>query len=61
MKITRVVLIAAVVAASLSAESEPMEKATVIVCIESDPHIPSGTLLLASEMFAGIGVRIDWR
>ena len=31
------------------------------VCIESDPHIPQGTLPLASKMFASIGVRIDWR
>jgi hypothetical protein len=60
MKITGVVMIAAA-GASLWAESEPRQKATVTVCIESDPHIPPGTLRLASKMFASIGVRIDWR
>jgi hypothetical protein len=61
MKITGVVVIAAVAGASLWAESEPKQKATVTVCIESDPHILTGTLPWASEMFAAIGVRIDWR
>ena len=62
MKITGVVVIAAVASASLRArESEPGQKATVTVCIESDPHMPQGTLPLASKMFASIGVRIDWR
>lgn len=61
MKITRVGAIAAVAGASLWAESAPMQRATVVVCIESDPNIMRGTLQLASEIFAGIGVRIDWR
>ena len=61
MKITGVVVIAAVAGARLWAEIEPGQKATLTVCIESDPYMPSGALPLASKMFASIGVRIDWR
>jgi hypothetical protein len=61
MKITSIVVIAAVAGARLWAESEPGQKATLTVCIESDPYMPSGALPLTSKMFASIGVRIDWR
>jgi hypothetical protein len=62
MKITGVVVTAAMAVASVWADqSTTVQQATVIVCIDSDPHIPVGTLPLASEMFARIGVRIDWR
>jgi hypothetical protein len=52
---------AAMAGASLWArQSVPAPRATVTVCIESDPHVPMGTRGWASEMFASIGVRIDW-
>jgi len=62
MKITRVVAMAAMAGASLWArQSVAAPQATVTVCIESDPHVLMGVRPLASEMFANIGVRIDWR
>ena len=62
MKITGVVVTAAMALGSVWADqSTTAQEATVIVCIDSDPHIPLGTLSLASEMFARIGVRIHWR
>lgn len=62
MKIMGVVAMAAVAGASLSAgENAAAPEATVIVCMETDRNIPGGTRELASEMFASIGVRIDWR
>jgi hypothetical protein len=62
MKITGVVVTAAMAVASVWADqSTTVQQATVTVCIDSDPHIPAGTLPLTSEMFARIGVRIDWR
>jgi hypothetical protein len=61
MKITSVVAMAAMAGASLWArQGEAAPQATVTVCMESDPHVPMGTRGWASEMFASIGVRIDW-
>ena len=62
MKTTRLVAMAAVAGASLCAgQSAEVPQATVTVCMESDPHVLTGVQPLASEMFASIGVRIDWR
>jgi hypothetical protein len=61
MKITRVVAMAALTVASLWARHRVAPpQATVTVCIESDPHAPMRTRGWVSEMFARIGVRIDW-
>ena len=62
MKITGVVVTAAMAVASVWADqSTTVQQATVTVCIDSEPNIPPGTRALASTMFARIGVRIDWR
>jgi hypothetical protein len=62
MKIVSVVAMAAMAGATLCARQKvAAPQATVTVCMESDPHVPMGTRGWASEMFASIGVRIDWR
>jgi hypothetical protein len=62
MKTTRLVAMVAMAGASLCAgQNATAQKATVTVCIESDPNVLMGVRPLASKMFATIGVRIDWR
>jgi hypothetical protein len=70
MKMPDLVVMASMVSASLFAgqtnggeggNGTAAKEAMVIVCVESDASIPVGTLPLASEIFARIGVRIDWR
>ena len=56
------VAMAAMAGASLCAgQSAAGQQATVIVCIDPDPHVLMGVRPLTSKMFASIGVRIDWR
>jgi hypothetical protein len=50
-----------------SGQAEPMEKdeQKVIVYVENDASVPNSVLFpskaFASELFAGVGIRIDWR
>jgi hypothetical protein len=61
MKTTRLVAMLAMAGASLFAgQSAAPQKATVNVCMETDPYILIGVRPLASAMFASIGVRIAW-
>src|ERR1039458_68697 len=61
MKTTRLVAMLAMAGASLFAgQSAAPQKATVNVCMETDPYILMGVRPLASAMFASIGVRIAW-
>ena len=62
MKTKRLVALLAMAGVSLSAgQNAVAQKATVTVCMDSDPHVLMGVRPLASAMFASIGVRIDWR
>jgi hypothetical protein len=62
MKITRVVAITAMAGASLWARHRAAPpQATMTICMESEPHVPMGTRGWVSEMFASIGMKIDWR
>jgi hypothetical protein len=70
MKMPDLVVMASMASASLFAgqtnggeggNGTAAKEAMVIVCIDDDTSIPVGTLSLASEIFARIGVRIDWR
>jgi hypothetical protein len=61
MKTTRLVAMLAMAGASLFAgQSAAPQKATVNVCMETDPYILIGVRPLASAMFASIGLRIAW-
>ena len=52
----------AMAGASLCAgQRATVQKATVTICIDPDPHVLMGVRPLASAMFASIGVKIDWR
>jgi hypothetical protein len=61
MKIECLAAMLAMAGASLCAgQSAATQKATVNVCMETDPYILMGVRPLASAMFASIGVRIAW-
>ena len=61
MKTTCLVAMVAVTGASLCAgQSATVQKATVTICMDPDPHVLMGVRPVASAMFASIGVRIDW-
>jgi hypothetical protein len=62
MKTKRLVAMLAMAGGSLCAgQRATVQKATVTVCIDPDPHVLMGVRPLASAMFASIGVRINWR
>jgi len=62
MKTKRLAAMLVMAGASLSAgQGAALQKATVTVCVESDPHVLMGVRPSASAMFASIGVGIDWR
>jgi hypothetical protein len=61
-RLAAMLVMSAIGAASLCAgQSAAAQKATVTVCMDSDPHVLMGVRPLASAMFASIGVGIDWR
>ena len=60
-RLAAMLAMAAMAAASLCAgQSAVTQKATVMVCMESDPHALEGVRPLTAAMFARIGVRIAW-
>jgi len=62
MKTKRLAAMLVMAGASLSAgQGAALQKATVTVCMESDPYVLMGVRPSASAMFASIGVGIDWR
>ena len=62
MKTQRLAAMLAMTAASLGAagQSAMTQKATVMICMDSDSHALEGVRLLTAAMFARIGVRIAW-
>jgi hypothetical protein len=61
MKTQRLAAMAAMAVASLCAgQSAVTQKATVMVCMESDSHALEGVRPGTAAMFARIGVRIAW-
>ncbi|MBV9500973.1 MAG: hypothetical protein JO138_16510 [Acidobacteriaceae bacterium] len=62
MKTTQLAAVLAIAETTFCAgKTQPPVKATVIICLQSDPHFQFGIRPLASAMFGNIGVRIDWR
>jgi hypothetical protein len=62
MKTKRLAAMLAMAGATLCAgERVTAQKATVTVCMDVDQHVLMGVRPLASAMFAGIGIGIDWR
>ena len=62
MKIPRLTAMLAMAGANLCAgQSATAQKANVTICMDLAPQVLMDVRRLASAMFAGIGVRIDWR
>ena len=61
LRVAAMLAMAAMAAASLCpGQSTVTQKATVMVCMESDAHALEGVLPVTAAMFARIGVRIAW-